>query len=166
MQNATHKLHSEHNENGELQLTISIPVKKDQEADGLTIAQVRAISCDILGSFSKRIIASLERRMSACMEKLMNHFDTAFTYPYGGQIFYRAKNNRLEAFNLPTYEGMEECIEALKHSRFAEVLDNSMWVDQILKALLNDPEQDHSDAGCFKYSQLVSLLMECHLYHE
>ena len=94
MQNATHKLHSEHNENGELQLTISIPVKKDQEADGLTIAQVRAISCDILGSFSKRIIASLERRMSACMEKLMNHFDTAFTYPYGGQIFYRAKNNR------------------------------------------------------------------------
>ena len=36
--------------------------------------------------------------------------------------------------------------------------------DQKIKALLNDTEQDHSDCGGFKYSELVSMLCELHAF--
>ena len=57
-----------------------------------------------------------------------------------------------------SYEAMSDCIKALQFSQFRSVLENPMWIDQIIKALLNDTEQNHEDAGGFKYSQLVSML--------
>jgi len=121
------------------------------------------LAIDILGSFSTRIIESLRRRIAACEAKLVHHLDTAYTTEYGQRILY--KNGKVqESFNYPNYQGMKDCIKALEFSSFRAVLDNRPWIDQILKALLNDPEQNHEDAGGFKYSQLVSLLCEVHMF--
>jgi hypothetical protein len=55
---------------------------------------------------------------------------------------------------------MQDAITVLELSRFKEFVTKKTWIDQTLKALLNDTEQDHSDMGGFRYSQLVSILCE------
>lgn len=153
------------NANG-MQITIDLP-RKSLENEGLTHEQAIAISMDILGAFSKRIIESLKRRQEACVAKLIKNMGSAFVTEYGSQIFFK-EGKRLCAFNIPSYRIMDECIEGLKNSAFKRILTCEMapvFADQILKALLNDPEQNHEDAGGFKYSQLVSLLCEIHMYH-
>ena len=55
---------------------------------------------------------------------------------------------------------MKDAVKALSQSQFKSFLKNKLWIDQTLKALLNDTEQDHSDMGGFRYSQLVSILCE------
>jgi hypothetical protein len=58
---------------------------------------------------------------------------------------------------------MQEAVECLKQSDWRGYMSNPFYVDQTLKALLNDTEQNHSDEGQLKYSDLVSLLCEIHL---
>lgn len=157
----------EHTENGTI-VSFVFPQKQLDESQFLTEQQVKARACDILGAFSPLLIASLERRMAACKEKLMKNLDSAYTTEYGMQIFYK-DGNRTRAFNLPSFEAMEDCVEALKSSRFRAVIENRVWIDQIIKALMNDPAyyQSHDDMGGFAYSQLVSLLTEIHFFeHE
>ena len=114
---------------------------------------------DIIGAFSPRIIRSLERRMEACLSLLINHIDDVEYCDELGHICWRTKDS-FGGFNVHSYHGMEECIENLKVSNFKKVCQNKLWIDQILKALLNDDIQDHSKEGSFKYSQLVSILCE------
>lgn len=152
----------ERTENGTV-VSFLLPTREPSEADVMTPNQVRAVYMDIIGVFSQRIIASLERRMEACRKKLFEHLATAFTDPHGIQIGYMA-GNRLETFNMPSYKAMEDCITALQSGAYGDVIECQAWVDQIVKALLNDTEQDHSDAGQFKYSQLVSMLASLHMY--
>jgi hypothetical protein len=59
---------------------------------------------------------------------------------------------------------MLDCINALKQSDYKTVLESPGWIDQIIKAFLNDTEQDHSDEGVFKWSDLMSLLTELHMF--
>jgi hypothetical protein len=55
---------------------------------------------------------------------------------------------------------MKNAISVLKEGKWKQFLESGIYLDQTLKALLNDTEQDHSDEGSFKYSELVSLLCE------
>lgn len=141
-----------------IQLTMLLPVR---EPDVLIESQVTNICVDIIEAFSSRIIASLERRQEACKAKLFKNIGTAFTDPNGLQIVYK-EDKRTCIFNMPSYEAMSDCINALQFYQFRAVLENPMWIDQIIKALLNDTEQNHEDAGGFKYSQLVSVLCGFH----
>lgn len=153
------------NENG-MQITFDIP-RKSLEGETLSHEQRIAISMDILGAFSKHIIESLKRRQEACVAKLVKNMGSAFVQEFSAQIFFK-EGKRLCAFNIPSYQVMDECIDMLQHSEFKSLLEHPqafVFADQILKALMNDPEQNHEDAGGFKYSQLVSLLCEMHLYH-
>lgn len=153
------------NENG-MQVTFDIPIKH-LDNENLSHEQCVAISMDIIGAFSKRIIESLKRRQEACVAKLVKNMGSAFVQEFGAQIFFK-EGKCLCTFNIPSYKVMDECIDMLKHSQFRSLIEHEhafVFVDQILKALLNDPEQNHEDAGGFKYSQLVSLLCELHLYH-
>lgn len=145
-----------------IQLTMLLPVREPDFNNVLTESQVKGTCADIIGAFSSRIIASLERRQNACKAKLFKNIGTAFTDPDGLQIVYK-EDNHTRIFNMSSYEAMSECINALQFSKFRAVLEKPMWIDQIIKALLNDTEQNHEDAGGFKYSQLVSMLCGLHL---
>lgn len=147
-----------------IQLTMFLPEKEIDPADIFTEIKLKAICIDILSAFSNRIIDALRRRQAACKAKLFKNLGTAYTDSNHMQIFYK-EGNRLCSFNMPNYEAMSDCIKALRFSKFRAVLDEPTWIDQIIKALLNDPDQNHEDAGGFKYSELVSLLCATHMYH-
>ena len=114
---------------------------------------------DIIGAFSPRIIASLQRRMQACQQLLIAHIND-IEYNDGRHICWRRKDGTHGNFNIPSFQAMQDCVKALEHSCFKEFCTKKSWIDQTLKALLNDTEQDHSDCKTFKYSQLVSILCE------
>ena len=118
-----------------------------------------ALMIDIIGAFSPRIIASLERRMQACQRNLLNHLED-IEYNDGQHICWLRKDGTGGDFNIPSFEVMQNCIKALEKSDFKMFCTRRSWIDQVLKALLNDTEQDHSDMGGFRYSQLVSILCE------
>lgn len=152
-----------------LTLEIEVPVRKEKF---LTEEEVREIeerakarSKDILGSFAPRIVASLKRRMKACLTHMLNHADNFYS-PCEGIVQWDQKNGSRNYFNIPSYNEMLNCIKAFNNGCLDEIIKNAFWIDQIIKALLNDPVefQDHTDAGGFRYSELISLLCECHVF--
>lgn len=152
----------------EMSLTILIPKKGWEEAgsdfdiDKFRVDNVRRMM-DILGSFSDIIKNSLERRMEACQQNLINHIQDV-EFNDGRHIVYSRKDGSCGTFNVPSFQGMQDCIKALQESQYKSILKNKLWIDQILKALLNDTEQHHEDQGVFKYSDLISMLCELHAY--
>lgn len=155
-------------ENGytEMSLSFQIPFCNKQKGSDFDIDRVRTrhetYAWDLLGSFSKRLIASLERRMKACRENLIRHIDNIEYSDECGHIVYVRKDGTRGTFNVSSYECMQQAVKALKQSCWKEFMHNPFWADQTLKALLNDTEQDHSDEKNLKYSELVSLLCEVH----
>lgn len=151
----------------ELSMTVQIPFCNKQKGADFDIDKSRkradAFLFDLIGSFSKRMIASLERRMHACQENLIRHLDDIEYSDECGHIVYRRKDGSTSSFNVSSFNNMKEAIAALKQSRWRDFRDNPFWIDQTLKALLNDTEQDHSDKGQLKYSDLVSFLCEAHI---
>lgn len=119
---------------------------------------------DIIGAFSSIIIESLERRMRACEMYFIENINS-IDYNDGGHISYLRKDGSAGSFNIPSYEGMRDCIKALKQSCFKEFLGNKLWIDQVIKALLNDPELDLNRCSKnkgFRFSELTSILCELH----
>jgi len=157
-------------ENRNVEITVSnqIPFTKFKEAGSdFDLDSIRnrrtGYNMDLLSAFSKRIIASLQRRMDACLNNLQNHVDDIVYCDEVGCILYKRKGS-YGKFNLPSYSCMVDCVAALKQSNYKTVLEEYGWIDQILKAILNDTEQDHSDEGCFKWSELISMLCEKHMF--
>lgn len=114
---------------------------------------------DVIGAFSPRLIASLERRMQACQSLLIAHIND-IEYNDGNHICWKRKDGTGGDFNVPSFQAMQDAVKALENLCFKEFCTKKVWIDQTLKALLNDTEQDHSDCGRFRYSQLVSILCE------
>lgn len=117
-------------------------------------------SLDLLGTYSPILIASLERRMEACERNLLNHINDIEYADECGHIVYVRKDRTRGGFNVPSYNAMKDCVKALRQSQFKSFFENKGWVDQTLKALLNDTEMHHEDKGPFKYSELITLLCE------
>lgn len=155
------------NRNVEISVSNQIPFTPYKKGSDFDLDSIRSnrvgYNMDLLGAFSKRIIASLQRRMNACLNNLQNHIDDIVYCDEIGSILYKRKDGSHGKFNLLSYIWMGDCVSALKRSDYKTVLGEYGWIDQIIKALLNDSEQDHSDEGIFKYSDLVSLLMEIHM---
>ena len=110
------------------------------------------------------LIGSLERRMRACQENLIRHLDDIEYSDDCGHIVYRRKDGSTGTFNVPSFNAMKDAVKALKQSCWRDFSNHPIWIDQTIKALLNDTEQDHSDCGGFKYSELVSMLCELHAF--
>lgn len=148
--------------NESLDFILSLPKKWGQHVPGVDIDKTREKMREkmhsIVLAFAPRIVASLKRRMSACRRSLLQHIDD-IDYNDGQHISWY-KNGQSGSFNVPSFNAMEAAIETLEMARVEEFCKNKVWVDQTLKALLNDTEQDHSDARFYKYSQLVSILCE------
>lgn len=166
MENTSVKIYRE-NKYTEMNVQIQIPFCNKQKGADFDIdkscKRAEAFLFDLIGSFSTRMIASLERRMRACQENLIRHLDTVEYSDECGHIVYRRKDGSTGTFNVPSFNEMKDAIQALKQSRWREFRDSPFWIDQTLKALLNDTEQDHSDCGKLKYSDLVSFLCEAHV---
>jgi hypothetical protein len=113
---------------------------------------------DLIKAYSPILIASLERRMRACEENLIRHLDDIEYADNCGHIVYVRKDKTHGSFNVPSFNAMKDVVAALHKSQFN--FENKLWIDQILKALLNDTEMHHEDKGQFKYSELISLLCE------
>lgn len=120
----------------------------------------KGYALDLIGAYSPILIASLERRMRACEENLVRHLNDIEYADNCGHIVYVRKDKTRGNFNVPSFNAMKEAVAALHRSQFKAFFENKFWVDQTLKALLNDTEQHHEDKGCFKYSELISLLCE------
>ena len=148
----------------EMTVNIQIPFCNKQKGSDFDIDKSRkraeAYLFDLIGSFSTRIIASLERRMRACQENLIRHLDDVEYSDDCGHIVYRRKDGSTGSFNVPSFNAMKDAVKALKQSCWRDFSNHPIWIDQTLKALLNDTEQDHSDCGKLKYSDLVSFLCE------
>jgi hypothetical protein len=151
----------------EMNVNIRVPFCNKQKGSDFDLDRVHkrqeAFAWDLLGSFSKRIISSLERRMRACQENLIRHLDDVEYSDECGHIVYRRKDGSTGTFNVSSFGTMQEAVKCLKQSDWRGYMSNPFYVDQTLKALLNDTEQNHSDEGQLKYSDLVSLLCEIHL---
>ena len=155
-------------ENG-IQMTCQIGINycnKQQHGSDFDIDAMRQRSkgyaLDLIGAYSPILIASLERRMRACEENLIRHLDDIEYADNCGHIVYVRKDKTRGNFNVPSFNAMKDAVKALHQSQFKSFFENKIWIDQTLKALLNDTEQDHSDIGQLKYSDLVSFLCEAH----
>lgn len=151
----------------ELSMTVQIPFCNKQSGSDFDLDKSRkraeAWLFDLIGSFAPLMIASLERRMKACQENLIRHLDDVEYSDECGHIVYRRKDGSTGNFNVPSFKLMQDAVKALKQSCWREFKDNPWWIDQTLKALLNDTEQNHNDHGKLKYSDLVSFLCEAHI---
>jgi hypothetical protein len=154
---------NETEKNVEMSFTLLIPKKYKGADEDIDSFKERAFArmLDIIGAFSPRIIASLERRMQACQRNLLNHLED-IEYNDGSHICWRRKDGTGGDFNVPSFKAMQDTVKALENSDFKMFCTRKSWIDQTLKALLNDTEQDHSDCSGFRYSQLVSILCELH----
>lgn len=152
----------------EMSMTIQIPFCNKQKGVDFDIDKSRkraeAYLFDLIGSFAPRMIASLERRMRACQENLIRHLNDVEYSDECGHIVYRRKDGSTGTFNVPSFNAMRDAVKALKQSCWRDFSNNPIWIDQTIKALLNDTEQDHSDCGKLKYSDLVSMLCELHAF--
>jgi hypothetical protein len=120
----------------------------------------KGYALDLIGAYSPILIASLERRMQACEENLVRHLNDIEYADNCGRIVYVRKDKTYGSFNVPSFNAMKDAVAALHKSQFKSFFENKCWIDQVIKALLNDTEQHHEDKGCFKYSELISLLCE------
>ena len=117
-------------------------------------------SMDLIGAYSSILIASLERRMQACEQNLIRHLDSIEYADNCGHIVYVRKDKTRGSFNVPSFNAMRDALVALRNGKYKSFLENKCWIDQTLKALLNDTEMHHEDMKGFKYSELISLLCE------
>lgn len=153
-------------ENG-IQMNVQIGINycnKQQHGSDFDIDRARERSkgyaLDLIGAYSPILIASLKRRMQACEQNLIRHLEDIEYADNCGHIIYVRKDKTHGSFNVPSFNAMKDAVKALSQSEFKAYFENKSWIDQTLKALLNDTEQHHEDKGCFKYSELISLLCE------
>ena len=137
---------------------------KQQEGSDFDLDAMRQrsvnYSTDLIEAYSPILIASLKRRMQACEENLIRHLNDIEYADHCGHIIYVRKDKTRGGFNVHSFNAMKDAIKALSQRQFKSFFENKCWVDQTLKALLNDTEMHHDDKGCFKYSDLISLLCE------
>ena len=116
----------------------------------------------LMETFSGFLIGALERRMEACKKHLLEHLtDICFISEGGEHLEWHTGQ-----FNVPSFDGMQCAVNMLRRDMYSEVLGNIGMIDQILKSLLNDTEQHPDRIGDFKYSELISMLMEHHVIHD
>lgn len=133
----------------------------DFDIDG-ALRHCQEYAKSIIETYVDILIGTLTRRMTACALHLQLHLDDIDYADNCGHICWKRRDGSYGQFNVKSYEAMENAIKALKQGCFGEFLEKPAWIDQTLKALLNDPEDTHKDFKEHKYSELVSLLCEAH----
>lgn len=137
-------------------LNISFPLKTGEKRvceDKFASATFRT---QLLIAFSEYLIGALSRRMEACKRNLLAHISEICWVSDGGYHIEWPTGY----FNTISYSTMEDGIEILKNlDEDIEVLNNTLLVDQIIKAICNDTEAHPDRVGEFKFSQLITILL-------
>ena len=141
--------------NNAVEISTTIPLMRSAEV-------LHSNALDVIGAFSSYLIVLLKRRGEACMKLLRSHINDVF-FNDGFTIAWHRKDGTVGYFCIPGYENIQCAIRILEDGQYEEFLKNPQAVDQAIKAIMNDPELDHSDAGSFKFSELVSILCEAHM---
>ena len=115
----------------------------------------------VLESYRDYLITVLRNRMKACVNYLFKHREDII-YNDGNQIVYSRKDGSTNSFNVSSYMAMQDCMFALEQRNFDAITDNRVWCDQLIKAICNDRDTNKEDAGVVKFSNLISILCECH----
>jgi hypothetical protein len=145
-----------------VELTTTIPLMENEE--GRNVCNPNK-ALDIIGSFSAYLTLLLKRRMEACSKLLNNHLNDVF-YNDGFRIAWHRKDGSVGYFNTISYGTMCEAVHTLQLGNYKTFLDSKSMIDQVIKAIMNDPDLDHADSGSFKFSELVSVLCEYHAFKE
>jgi hypothetical protein len=152
-------------ENGvEISINVLFPLK-NSEASEINTEEIRqrnqGFALDVIGSYREYLIKVLNNRMQACVNNLFNHRDDV-VFNDGQQIVYKRKDGSHHSFNVPSYMQMQDCLFALEHGMYKDILRNKVWIDQIIKAICNEPDVAKEDKGTIKFSDLISVLCEIH----
>ena len=115
----------------------------------------------VLKSYRDYLMIVLRDRMNACVNNLFEHREDVVSND-GNQIVYSRKNGSLNSFNVPSYMAMQDCMFALEQRNFDAIVDNKVWCDQLIKAICNDRKTAKNDIDTIKFSNLISILCECH----
>lgn len=110
----------------------------------------------VFESYRDYLITVLRNRMNACVNNLFAHREDV-VFNDGNQIIYYRKDGSTNSFNVPSYMEMQDCMHALEHREFNSIADN-----KLIKAICNDRDTNKEDAGTIKFSNLISVLCECH----
>ncbi len=149
--------------NRNLEITTTLAFIMPEKMEGGTYVNRKGLAMDIIGAFSARLIASIERRQKACLKLLLKHEDD-IVFNNGIHVEWKRKDGSIGYFNVPSFEAMNRALGQLRLGNYSKFVEDHNEVDQALKALLNDPVefQDHSDTGGFTYANLISTLCELH----
>jgi hypothetical protein len=144
--------------NNAVEITTTIPLMMNDE--GFNACNPKKAS-EIVSAFRTYLITLIGNRMEACIRLLRSHLNDVF-YNNGYTIAWHRKDKTIGYFNIPGYQVMKDAVELLKNDECKKFMESKPMVDQAIKAIMNDPNLDHSDAGPYKFSELVSVLCEIH----
>lgn len=129
---------------------LSVPFKRDY-----TTQIPRIDYADVIGTFADLIINALKSRREACLDMLMRNVDNII-FNDGQQIIFKKNNGQIHAFNVPSYQAMEEAIDMIKRGEIRKMIP--AHYDQIAKALywVEKP----SDKNGISFGNLISCVTE------
>ena len=135
-----------------------LPEKLDGPREYMNRTRRMGFLQDCVKAFSKFLIESLTRRYNACRSKLLEH---ASEITYKDDYVYEWPTGM---YNIPSAEKMNEAIQMLEDGQYTQFIKDRYAIDQVLKALLNDVEPHPDKIDGYKFSELVSVLMEAHAF--
>lgn len=129
---------------------LSVPFKRDY-----TTQIPRIDYADVIGTFADLIINALKSRREACLDMLMRNVDNII-FNDGQQIIFKKNNGQIHAFNVPSYQAMEEAIDMIKRGEIRKMIP--AHYDQIAKALywVEKP----ADRNGISFGNLISCVTE------
>ena len=116
---------------------------------------------DVIGTFAEVIIAALTARRKTCMDMLTRNIDN-IVHNDGQQIIFKKNNGSYHAFNVYTYEAMDDAIAFMSKGDFKSL--KKMHYDQIAKALywIEKP----ADRNGISFGNLISCITEMLMFTE
>ena len=116
---------------------------------------------DVIGTFAEVIIAALTARRKTCMDMLTRNIDN-IVHNDGQQIIFKKNNGSYHAFNVYTYEAMDDAIAFMSKGDFKSL--KKMHYDQIAKALywIEKP----ADRNGISFGNLISCITEMLIFTE
>lgn len=142
-------------------IILSVPFKITDKFTPIYPGMERCVS--ILAQFHNFIIQALQDRKEACFNNMIKHIHDDDIIINADQIIYARQDGTTHAFNIHNYNMMIDIIELMRAKKYEEVLHHVEMVDQIIKATWwTDKPEDIK--GKFKASDLLSMLMEIHIF--
>lgn len=119
---------------------------------------------EVFTAFQKPLLASMIRRQKACEANLAKHAGDSVLTANGNVIAWKREGGTYGYFNIPSWEVIKDTVRLLETGKISAILNDRRMVDQIIKAIMNDPKFDRSEQVHnnikIPFSMLVSTLVD------